>query len=401
MHFYRRICGGFAILFIVMLLAACGALGGSNAPQAQTKATPTLPPTPTPGPGQQLLSTMAQKFNTASTLHGVFDVKITGPAFSGTENSEIWNALPNKIRTVVLQSTVAQFPTGSITVSDGKVIWLYDPTKKIVYKGPVTVSTASATPTANGQQGGRNQLILNILRPVFTQSDATLVSSSTKINGHDAYDVHVVSRGQSATSGGGGGGGFGNFSYSGNVYIDKTTNLPIQVNLMIQGLGQVLLNIPMLILNQPIPASTFTFVVPEGVKVLSLPPANTIPGTGSLTLDQAQQRARQAGYHLLSIPASQADYVLGNVNALGAPGNQIYTLSYTKGSSSFTIAQGKALANLPSSGGRQVSLRGTTGTVSTTNGATTLSWTEKGVGITITGNGLTGDQLLSIANLLL
>jgi len=39
--------------------------------------------------------------------------------------------------------------------------------------------------------------------------------------------------------------------------------------------------------------------------------------------------------------------------------------------------------------------------VSTTNGATTLSWTEKGVGITITGNGLTGDQLLSIAKLLL
>ena len=73
MHFYRRMCGGFAILFIVILLTSCGALGGSNAPQAQTKATPTLPPTPTPGPGQQLLSTMAQKFNTASTLHGVFD----------------------------------------------------------------------------------------------------------------------------------------------------------------------------------------------------------------------------------------------------------------------------------------------------------------------------------------
>ena len=48
MHFYHRMCGGFAILFIVMLLAACGTPGGSNAPQAQTKATPTLPPTPTP-----------------------------------------------------------------------------------------------------------------------------------------------------------------------------------------------------------------------------------------------------------------------------------------------------------------------------------------------------------------
>ena len=193
------------------------------------------------------------------------------------------------------------------------------------------------------------------------------------------------------------GGGFGDFSYAGNVYIDKTTNLPIQVNLMIEGLGQVLLDIPMLALNQPIPASTFTFVAPAGVKVLPLQQANATPGTGSLTLDQAQQ---QAGFHLLSIPVSQTDYVLGNVNALGAPGNQIYTLSYTRGSSSFTIAQGKALANLPSSGGQQVSMRGTTGMLSKTNGAMTLSWTEKGVGITITGNGLSSDQLLSIAKLL-
>ena len=145
---------------------------------------------------------------------------------------------------------------------------------------------------------------------------------------------------------------------------------------MLQGLGQVLLDIPMLALNQPIPGSTFTFVAPEGVKVLPLQQANATSSTGSLTLDQAQQRDRQAGFHLLSIPAAQTDYVLGNVNALGAPGNQIYTLSYTRGSSSFIIAQGKALANLPSSGGQQVSLRGTTGTLSKTNGATTLSWTE-------------------------
>lgn len=386
MHFYRRMCGGFAMLFIMMLLAACG---GSAAPQAQTKTTPTLPPTPTPGPGQQLLSMMAQKVNTASTLHGVFDVKITGPAFNGAVNSEIWNASPDKNRTVVLQSTIAQFPGGSITVSDGKEIWQYDPTKKVVYQGLVSDSTS-----ANSQQGGQSQLILNIVRTVFTKSDATVVSSSTQINGHDAYDVHVVSQGQSAT---GGGSGFGNFSYAGNVYIDKTTNLPVQVNLMIQGLGQVLLDIPMLALNQLIPASTFTFVAPAGVKVLPLRQANATPGTGSLTLAQAQQ---QAGYHLLSIPASQTDYVLGNVNALGAPGNQIYTLSYTRGSSSFTIAQGKALANLPSSGGQQVILRGTTGMLSKTNGAMTLSWTEKGVGITITGNGLSSDQLLSIATLL-
>jgi hypothetical protein len=93
-------------------------------------------------------------------------------------------------------------------------------------------------------------------------------------------------------------------------------------------------------------------------------------------------------------------YVLNSVNALGAPGNQIYTLSYSKGGTSFTITEGRALANLPASDGQQVSLRGTTGTVTTSNGTTTLSWTEKGVGIGITGNGLASDQVISIAKLL-
>jgi outer membrane lipoprotein-sorting protein len=391
MCFYRRIYAGVATLFIVMLLAACA---GSNAPQAQTKSTPTLPPTPTAGPGQQLLNTMSQKLNTASTLHGVFNVKISGPAFNGTVNSEIWNVSPNKNRTLVLQSTVAQFPPGSVTISNGKEIWQYDPVKKVVYKGPVT---SGAAPANGGQRDGQSQLILNIVRTVFTHSDATLVSSSVKIDGQDAYDLHVVSQGQAVTGSGNSGGGFGNFSYSGEMYIAKTMNLPLQMNLMIQGLGQVFMNIPMLALNQPVPESTFTFDVPAGVKVLPLQQANATPETGSLTLNQAQQ---QAGYHLLSISSSQTDYVLGNVNALGAPGNQIYTLSYTKGSSSFTIAEGKALANLPSTGSQQVSLRGTTGAVSATNGATTLSWTEKGVGITITGNGLSSVQLVSIAQLL-
>lgn len=387
MSLHRRIWSVFALslLLLALVLAACG---GSTTSQGQ-KPTPT--PSPTPGKGQQLLATMAQKLLAAKTLHGIFDVSITGTAFNGTVNSEIWNQSPNENRTVILQSTLAQFPTGEVTVTDGKQIWQYEPAKKVVYTGSATATNTSTTPTATGTAGTTNvngrqgQFILNIVQTVFTHSDATLVSSSANVNGKSVYDVHVVPQGQASGV---------NFNYDGDVYIDKATNQPVKVDLTISGFGHVVLNLPMLELNQPIPASTFTFVVPAGVKVLPLQQAEGTPGSGSLTLAQAQQ---QAGYHLLSIPSTQTQYVLGSVNALGAPGSQIFTLSYTTGSTTFTIAEGKSLANLPTSGGQSVSLRGTTGTLTTTNGATTLSWTENGVGISITGNGLSSDQIVSIA----
>src|SRR5205823_6427644 len=123
---YRRISGGVIILLVIIMLTACG---GSSTPQAH-KPTPT--PSPTPGKGVQILTATARKINTATTLHGVFNLIITGQTFNGTVNSEIWNAAPNKNRTVVLQSSVSQFPTGEVNVTDGKHIWQYDPVKKVV-----------------------------------------------------------------------------------------------------------------------------------------------------------------------------------------------------------------------------------------------------------------------------
>jgi hypothetical protein len=227
------------------------------------------------------------------------------------------------------------------------------------------------------------------VQSVFTQSDGTLKSSDATINGHNVYDVHVVpSTSSTSTS------TPANFSYSGEVYIDKATQQPVQVNLDIQGVGNVVLNVPTLDLNSPLPASTFAFVVPQGIKVLPFSQLSATPssGSGTLTLVQAQQ---QAGYHLLSIPAGQSDYTLNGVNALGAPGNQIYTLNYMKGNTAITIAEGKPLANLSGSG-QQINIRGTTATVSTTGGNTTLIWTEKGVGIRITSS-LSSNEVESIA----
>src|SRR5439155_26781479 len=190
---YRKISGAITIILTVLACAVMVACGGS--PPAASKPTPT--PTPTPGPGARLLRTTAQKLNTASSLHGLFNVTISGQTLNGMLNSEIWNVSPNKNRTLVRQSTISRFANGSVTVTDGKQIWQYDPEKKVVYTGKVTPDTGTPTHGSNSGIGaGQSQFILNLVQSVFTRSDATLVSSSAKVHGRDAYDVHVVPQSQ-------------------------------------------------------------------------------------------------------------------------------------------------------------------------------------------------------------
>ncbi|HLX56406.1 MAG TPA: hypothetical protein VKR83_05230 [Ktedonobacteraceae bacterium] len=371
-----------ALLLLLLTLAACGGSASTHTP------TPAPRLSPAPDRGMQLLAQANQKLNRAQTLHALIDISIAGPAVKGTITSEIWNHAPAKNRTDVLQSSIAQLSSGTITVSDGEHIWQYDPQKNVVYSGQIN-NTGAGTPTTGANTRDESQMIFNLVRSVFTHSNAALVSSSANINGHAAYDIAITSPAQS------GGSNTGNFNYSGDVYLDKTTNLPLRVALNVQGLGQITLDLLTLSLNQPLDQSLFIFTPPPGVKVLPFPTENS--PTGALSLAQAQQ---QAGYHLLSIPAAQTAYQLQSVDALGAPGNQIFALNYLyqPGNSKFTISEGKALANLPASG-QQVSLRGTSGTLSTAGGVTTLSWTENGVGIQVAAS-LSNNQLIALANLL-
>ena len=365
----------FLCLFCLSLLAACGT---SNTAQ---KSTGTMT-TPTPNMGAQILAASAQKYNAAQTLHGLFAVTVTGPDANGTVNSEVWSAKPALSRTVVQQSTIPNVAEpGMVTVDNGKQLWQYEPNQKIVYTGSVQANNNGLVGTTAGQ----GLFFSGILQTILTHSSAELVSSSASINGQSADELHIVPQDQATAS---------NIDYDGYIYIAKATQLPVEADLSIQTLGKLKLEITQLDLNPAIPASTFTFAVPSGVKVLPLQQASTTGGT--LTLSEAQQ---QAGYHLLSISSSQSSYTLQSIDALGAPGSQIYSLHYTQGKLSFTIAEGKALANLPASG-QSIMVRNTNASLSSDSGSTTLAWTEKGVGIRITGQGLNQSQIVAIAKIL-
>ena len=380
----RSVCAG-VVLILLLLLAACSG-GTGNTQRARSSPTPT----PTAQPGQQLLAQSAQLLNTARTLHGVFDATISGQFANGELQSEVWRMAPDKSRTLVLKSTLSQFSSGTLIVSDGRTVWQYEPAKKLVYTGPASSSGLAGTPVPGVNQAGGQSLIFSVVQMIFTDSAATLVSSSDTVNGRPVYTIHVSPGSANTTTSSSG----LNFNYDGTISLDKRTRLPLALDLNVAGLAQAHIAIPSLTLNQPLAANLFTFTPPPGTTVQPFPPASG-QDDNSLTLQQAEQ---QAGYHLLSIPASQTAYRLQSIDALGAPGNQIYTLSYSFAGGSFTISEGKSLANLPLSG-QSVSVRGTTATLSTTSGVSTLSWTERSVGIQITGP-LTQNQVVGIAKLL-
>ena len=362
------------ILVVLSLSLLCLTACAGSTQKAQST------PTPTIAQGQQLLTKANSLLTSAKTLQGALNLKVSGQSLNGTLNTSVWSTAPNKNRTEVRQSTLSQSPVGTVTVTDGKTLWQYNPARNIVYSGPVqNNSSNSLFGLAGASNSGQSQFLLNFIQGVFTGSDGTLKSSNTTINGQAVYDVGVVPQASTASTTSNTGTAF---TYTGDVYINKANQLPVEVSLDIQGFGKAVLDFPKLTLDQPIPASTFTFVVPAGAKELPLQQATQTSNNGFITLSQAQQ---QAGFHLLSIPGDQADYVLLGVNALGTPGSQIYTLHYMKGSTSFTVAQGKPLANLTTNGGQRINLRNTSAFFSTQSGSSVLTWTEKGIGINITG----------------
>jgi outer membrane lipoprotein-sorting protein len=364
----NRLWIGFAISPLLLLLFLMGC-GSTTTSQDTT-------PTPANGPmGQQLLTKAKQALDTAKTLHAQFNLTLGS---QGTTRTEVWNEAPAKNRFTVFESTLAQFVAGSVTVNNGKQVWQYYPKQKVVYTSPAVQGDQNSSSASTMSQ---TLTPLDLVKPVFT-ANATQVSSPTTINGHTAYDVHVISQASD-----------GKAAYSGEVYLDQTTNLPVQVNLDVQGIGKTILDIPLLTVNEPLPGDTFVFTPPAGVKVESM--ANKDSGTKTLTLAQAQQ---QAGYHLLSIPGTQAGYTLQHVSTFGQAEKTAYMLSYTKGTQTITIIESKTPADQPGSG-THVTVRGLPGMISNANGITILTWTEKGISIRMTG-ALSNPQLLAIAQTL-
>lgn len=345
---------------------------------------------------QPLLTAIAHKLDTAHTIHGSFTTSISSQFFNGTVNSELWKLSPQYSRSEIHQSTLAQEPEGTVTVSNGKQLWYYNPQTNIVYTGPISTSTTPSN-GLNSVSGTGNDLLptlFSLVQGIFEQGQGTLKPGTSRINGHSALVIGVTATNTAQN-------GNTPFStYSGNVYIDQQTHLPLSVELTIPNQGAFSMHINSLDLNAPLATSTFTFTPPAGASIQPLSAENSNTGNTSndqMTLAQAE---KQTDYHLLSIPGDQGQYQLSGVTLLGTKGNRTYTLNYRKGNQQFMLAEGKPLADLPlASTGQRVQIQGQNGMLYSNQGTTTIAWTQQNIGLRLIGP-LSSSEEQSIANML-
>jgi Outer membrane lipoprotein-sorting protein len=345
---------------------------------------------------QPLLTAIAHELDNARTIHGSFTTSISSQFFNGTVNSELWKQSPQNSRNEIHQSTLTQEPTGTVTISNGKQLWYYNPQTNIVYTGPVSTS---ATPNngLNSVSGTGNDLLQTLfalVQGIFEQGQGTLKADTSHINGHNALVIGVAATNTAQN------GNVPFSTYSGNVYIDQQTHLPLSVELTIPNQGTVSMHINSLELNASLTTSTFTFTPPAGASVQPLAAENS--NAGNTTNDQITlaQAEKQADYHLLSIPGDQGQYQLSGVTLLGTSGDRTYALNYRKGSQQFMLAEGKPLANLPlASAGQPVQIQGQNGMLYSDQGTTTIAWTQQNIGLRLIGP-LASSEEQSIANML-
>ncbi len=359
--------------------------------------------------GQQKLTALLNQINQAQTLHGIYHITFDAQNFSGVIESEQWNSGTDKSRQLIRSSTIAQYIQGETTVINGSHIWQYDPSHHVVYTGTLSDSAANnSSSLISGLTTGQNFSFLPLLKLVLGRGTGTLQATPLTIDGHTVDDIHVVSNvsssdtsanGSSSDTPGGAPGISSALNYNGEVYLDKSSQLPVQLNLSLGGIGRIILNLPTFEINPELDNNLFTFQTPADAKEQpwQASNANNLGGTTQLTFVQAQQ---EAGYHLLSVPADQSAYELEEVSALGIPGQSVYELRYTKGNLTFLVIEGKPLANLPAPADSQhLHVREHDATILQQGDWQALTWTEQSKGITIYGN-VSRDDLLALAQIL-
>ncbi len=353
----------FIVLFTAVLAFGVGGLAISAV---------AAPPSP-----EQILTNAANVLQSAKDGHAIADLNVNSPDRKGTATVEVWakklsNASPPtyQVRAQVQQSSDAQ-AQGATFVSDGKQFWVYAPSQNTVWKGTLALWQQVNPNLPQSPQAALQQLL--------DVSTATLAGTESAA-GHSAYKLQLAPKsGKSPQALTGA---------TGTLWVDVSRWLPLQAAFNAGSMGQGQISFKTIEVNVGVPDSRFQFQVPAGAKVINaddLRPQH-------LSLSDAQ---KSTDFKLLQPTFLPSGATLVDVLKSG----KAIILRYESPAGAFAIAQGIDNSGKPTgSTGKSVSVRGTTGTIYTSDDGkrVLLLWTENGVTSSVSGT-LTSQDALKVA----
>jgi outer membrane lipoprotein-sorting protein len=134
---------------------------------------------------EEIVAKMEETIDSTHDAHAVVQANVDVQGIKMDVKAEIWEKMPNLFRAEVLETSDAQF-AGTVMVSDGQQVWLYEPARN-----QVTVGRAGEVdmPLPQEMLGSLQEAIQEVL----DASNVELVGEES-VADHDAYKLRLSPR---------------------------------------------------------------------------------------------------------------------------------------------------------------------------------------------------------------
>jgi outer membrane lipoprotein-sorting protein len=320
---------------------------------------------------EEIVAKLKEVEASTEDAHAILEFNAQGQGMDEELVVEVWEKKPNKFRAEVLEANDSEF-VGAINVTDGRQVWMYEPSKNEVVVDEVGPDEPSSFREAI-------QHMEDMIRQTLDAIDAELVGEED-VAGVATYKLELTPReddeailpaGSQVT-----------------LWVDQERWVVLQAYFSggIAGEGQM--RVRSFELNTGLADDRFRFEIPEGAKVTKAEDKRPKP----LTLDEARV---QADFTLL-VPAYLPEGAT-LVDVLTV--DEAFILHYDHSMTSFTVIQGQpqGVREAPAGQKTEVTVRGQTANLITDGlGNSFLTWTEDGVAITIAGR-ISQEEILKVA----
>jgi outer membrane lipoprotein-sorting protein len=320
---------------------------------------------------EEIVAKMQETLENTEDAHAVVVADVDVEGLRTAVTAEVWEKSPDKLRAQVLEASEPDL-VGSLLVSDGEQGWAYNPARNLVMIGE---AAEMETPLPQEMLVSLQETIQELLNATDVKLEGEEV-----LAGQEVYKLTLTPKE---------GGQMDMVDGTVTLWVDKEQWIVLKATFEATGVGQGSVEVRSFELNPGLADDLFTFVIPEGARVVDVQAQEPVP----LSLDEARA--------LAEFPLLVPEYVPEGTTLIEVfKVGDSFVLRYDHSTQvSFTVMQGpEIMDSLPLGETQEITVRGQSATVISdkVGGNTFLYWTENGVMVTVAGH-ISLDEALQVA----